>query len=318
MMAQGQDGMYLMGEFDRESGESSLRLEAAINRTDRRYKVNGKEESNLITYLSQVNVVIFFPESLRMVKEGPALRRVFFDRAIAGEDPKFLTEFREYNRLVSERNRLLKQGNNSDMMDVWEQMLVKSAARIVVHRCLFLNSLQIFLNSVKQQMGISRNIEIFYRSGGTGWSGENWPDLLKDSKYLEDAAESILKEGASRVRDDEMRRGVTLWGPHLDDFDFFLDNQRVRDTASQGEQRLFVVLLVMAAAQSYRESQNEEPIVLLDDFSSELDDERIDSVLGFLETMGSQVFITSTQRPRRQGCLEFSKFFSVKNGIITA
>ena len=122
----------------------------------------------------------------------------------------------------------------------------------------------------------------------------------------------------SRLRDDERRRGVTLWGPHLDDFEFHFNGRRARETASQGEQRLLVILLIMAIAQSYKESKKEEPIVLLDDLSSELDAKRIDSVLGYLEMMGSQVFITSTQKPEDRNSSELSKFFSVRNGTITA
>lgn len=316
MMAEGEGGMYLKGEFLRDKENSPLCLEAAVSGTDRRYKVNGKEESNLLNYLNQANVVVFFPESLRVVKEGPALRRAFIDRAIAAENPQFLGEYREFNRLLSERNRLLKERSNSDIIAVWEHRLIDSAAQVVARRCVFLDSLHTYMYSVRQRMGITRGMDIFYRAGGVRRNRENWPDLIAGNLNIKETAVSVLSEGAKQAAEDERRRGLTLWGPHLDDFDFFMDGRKVRESASQGEQRLFVISLVIATAESYRQSQKEDPIVLLDDLSSELDSGKTEAVLGYLENMGAQVFITSTQKSVYKYPQKSSTFYRVKNGKI--
>lgn len=317
MIASQKRDMHLKGEFYRSCASGSVRLEAAITGTDRRYKVNGKEEPNLLTYLNQVNVVVFFPDSLRIVKEGPALRRAFVDRAIAAERNRFLEESREYNRLLSERNRLLKERAKFDIMNVWDSRLIDSAAQIVAHRCVFLNTLRRLLYSVSQRMGIDHVVDISYRAGGVRRGEKKWAELVAEDRNIKEIVASIFLEETKYVAAEERRRGVTLWGPHLDDFEFLFDGRKVRDAGSQGEQRLFVILLVIATAESYRESEKEDPIVLLDDLSSELDPGRTAAVLGYLENMRTQVFITSTQKPETRNLRKPSVLYQVREGTIT-
>ena len=323
MIGRGADGMYLMGAFGNAEGTQLVRLEAAVSGEARKYKVNGKEEQDLVSYLGQVHAVVFFPESLRFVKEGPFLRRVAFDRAIAAENAPHLPEAREYSRLLRERNRLLKRGGDSGMIDVWERRLLRVASRIVVRRYLYLKSLRQLMPALCRRMGIDPSLEIVYRFIGKSDS-RSWDSLLEktgsgqEEKALESETEGILQEMARDVAGREREQGRTLWGPHLDDFEIFWDGRKAKESASQGEQRLLTIILAICGAESYKQKKNDDPIVLLDDLSSELDQSKRMAVLKYLETMGAQVFITSTERPAVVKNLEDSRIFAIEKGKITA
>ena len=321
MIEEGQLGMYLRGEFRREEGAAAgVTLEAAVQDHERKYRVNGKEEGDLLSYLDQVHTAVFFPESLQIVKEGPALRRAFFDRALAAENPAHLAAAREYNRLLAERNRLLKGGANSDILAVWDRRFLKSAARIVARRQRYLGSLRGHLALLECSLAsaLGRRIEVEYTAEGTGLSGETWEYLAGGEEDPEAAAEAVLAQSAARAAAEERRRGVTQWGPHLDDFRIRLGTRRARDVASQGEQRLLTLALVMAAAGSFRAARGEEPIILLDDLSSELDERCRGDVLGHLAATGAQVFITSTEAPGSRAGGAGAGRFHIEKGILSA
>lgn len=321
MIGEGQRGMYLRGEFHRERGAApGVTLEAAVQDHERRYQVNGKEEEDLLSYLDQVHTAIFFPESLQIIKEGPGLRRAFFDRALAAENPAHLAGAREYNRLLAERNRLLKGGADSDILAVWDRRFLKSAARIVARRQRYLGSLRGHLALLECSLAsaLGQRIEIEYMAEGAGLPGETWERLAAGEEDPEAGAEAALQRSAERLAAEERRRGVTQWGPHLDDFRIRLGVRRARGAASQGEQRLLMLALIIAAAGSFRGARGEDPIILLDDLSSELDERRRGDVLGHVATMGAQVFITSTEGPGPLTGGADAGCFYIEDGILGA
>jgi DNA replication and repair protein RecF len=282
--------------------------------------VDGIEKGDISGYLGQVHSVVFFPESLRFVKGGPSLRRAVFDRAVASESPGHLIDSRNYNRLLLERNRILKQGGDSDMMETWDRRLVDAAARITVRRHRYLRSLRQLLNILSKNMGVESALGIDYRTDGFGGNKENWGETLgktpPDKQEL--VAREALLERAERTRADESRRGTTLWGPHLDDFDVLWGDKRAKDIASQGEQRLIMIILVGAVAESYSQATGEGPIILFDDLSSELDEEKRGVVVNYLKSLRSQVFVTTTEKPSKGGETLEAKIYHVESGKFTA
>jgi DNA replication and repair protein RecF len=117
---------------------------------------------------------------------------------------------------------------------------------------------------------------------------------------------------------EERRRGVTQWGPHFDDFRIRLGTRQARGGASQGEQRLLMLALIIAAAESFCGARGEGPILLLDDLSSELDERRRGDVLGHVSAMGAQVFVTSTEGPGPLAAGADAGRFYIEGGILGA
>ncbi|MDA0998935.1 MAG: DNA replication/repair protein RecF [bacterium] len=287
------EGMYISGEF--ESGGKKLRLEASVLGKERKYQVNGKIENSLTAYLGQVFVALFYPESLNLIRGRSLQRRAFFDRAIAAEDGRHLTDLRQYNRLLAERNKILKKDFSAsfDIMRTWNERLIGVAAKVIKRRVDYLISFRQRTTTLEEDLHFApeKKAEFKYMAGA--YLGRDWEVAASSEGEII----SFLSDSAAARREEEGRRGITLFGPHLDDFKILLKGRDAKDFASQGEQRILVILMVLAAAGRYQEIKKEKPIILLDDLSSELDDQRRMAVLEKLEVIDAQVFITSTEPP---------------------
>ncbi len=308
MVRHAQGGMYASGAFLDDGGGREIRLEAAFQGRDRRYKKDGREVQGLMPYLESSHVIVFFPETPGIIKEGPAVRRRFFDRAIAAVEPLHIEDSRRYAKILSERNWLLRNEGESGMLRVWRERLTEVAARIVARRKRYMQSLESRLGRLEGLFGEARQarLSVGYEANGL--------------RLGDGAGEEEIREGlcaaARRVADEERTRRTTLWGPHLDDFRLSWDGHRARDVASQGEQRLMTILLVSANAEEYKDRKKEGPIVLLDDLGSELDANRKRRVLTFLGSLGTQTFITSAERPPGRAGDAGGKNFLVHDGVV--
>ena len=301
MVLHGKDGMYSSGVFTEDGGAKQTRLEAAFQGRERRYKKDGQELRNLMPYLESSHVIVFFPETPNMIKEGPGGRRRFFDQAIAAVEPSHIEDSRLHLKLLSERNHLLRSGGESAIIRVWQERLIEVAARIIVRRKRYVKSLENRLNHLESLFGETREsrVSVTYEAGGLGSGNEKAEDEIKEG----------LRARARRLEKEETARRTTLWGPQLHDFHLSWGGRRAKDVASQGEQRLITILLVSANAEEYKGRRKETPIVLLDDLGSELDACRKKRVLLFLGSLGAQTFITSTEEPRlRENEIEGKNF----------
>ncbi len=284
MVAHESEGMYVAGAFAADVGTREVRLEAACRGRERKYRKDGEEVRSLMPYLESSHVIVFFPETPGVIKDGPGVRRVFFDRAIAALEPAHMEDSRRHARLLAERNRLLRNGDASGIIGVWQDRLIETAARIVARRKRYTKSLKNRLHELELLFGETREARVSVEYHET--SGQS-------AEEEEEIRESLRARSESLAAAESARR-TTLWGPQLDDFRLTWRGRRAREAASQGEQRLAAILLVAANAEEYKEKKGESPVVLLDDLGSELDPGRRMRVLSFLGSLGAQTFITST------------------------
>lgn len=309
MALHGGEGVYVSGAFRRDGDGRETKLEAAFRGRERKYKKDGREARGLMPYLESSHVVVFFPETTGVIKEGPGPRRHFFDGAIAAVEPRHMEDSRRYAKLLSERNYFLRNGGESATIQVWGEQLIKVAARIVARRKSYVKSLTNRLNRLESLFGETRSsrASVSYETGG--FAGEN-------GEAREENIEQNLSETARRLAKEEKARKKTLWGPQLDDFRLSWDGRRARDVASQGEQRLITILLVAANAEEYSGRKGESPVVLLDDLGSELDAGRRKRVLLFLSSLGAQTFITSAEESALRESGVEGKDFLVRDGKV--
>tara|TARA_Y100000588_G_C14268988_1_gene931374 strand:+ start:1065 stop:2183 length:1119 start_codon:yes stop_codon:yes gene_type:complete len=298
------NAMYVGGVFSDDDMSKDVKLEASLFEQKRVYKLNNKTEQNLIDYLKSVNTMVFFPDSLRIIKDSPLFRRNFFDRAISSIDPTYLLENKEYSRILRERNKILKNNSDDRLLDVWNSRFFSCASNIFEKRTAFLELLKQKIGPLKKTLNINKNIEVFYSKS------------LKYShkKNTETLAYEIIKEEYEKNKEEEKIKKQTCLGPHLDDFVIYLDGDSSRENASQGEQRLVIILILLAVSDVYREVSEENLIYLFDDMSSELDREKRQSVIEYLMSSDSQVFITSTEKPETKNPPEAYSFFDLDLG----
>ena len=250
-------------------------------------KINGVEKSSSSVLIEKFCAVVFSPEHLNLIKRGPGERRRFIDSAICREKLQNAVILSKYNRMLNQRNTLLKDISRKpaleDTLDIWDGQLVSYGAMLIKKRLDYMRML-------------SEKAE-FYQPGDS----------------LEKIKEKFALRCAQNKKND-IHLGVTLSGPHRDDMEILINGKNAKAFASQGQQRSAVLSLKLAEAAVLRERMGEEPVILLDDVLSELDSGRQDFLLN--ELKNSQVFITCCEKSNKEQ-LKNGKVFFVSKGNVT-
>lgn len=283
----GSTNSQLKMEFFSQGRDQSAQIKFSKNKKEITINNVVKPSS---AYLSQCFcAVVFSPEHLSLVKNGPALRRKFIDGAICQQDVKFAVLLSKYNRTVFQRNTLLREiarhPELKDTLCIWDDALIASGAKIIKRRFDYINK----LSSVAREMhlGISSgkeelSIEYLSQSG---------VDINDSEAIITDKLRASFEKG---LRED-IKLCCTNYGPHRDDLDFVINGFRAKTYASQGQQRSIILSLKLSEAQMLWKYFDEPPVVLLDDVMSEIDKGRQEFLL--CNTKGCQTFITGCEPP---------------------
>ncbi|ACK98413.1 DNA replication/repair protein RecF [Bacillus thuringiensis] len=290
---------------------SSLSLELNISKKGKKAKLNQLEQQKLSQYIGVMNVVMFAPEDLNLVKGSPQVRRRFLDMELGQIAPIYLYELSQYQKVLTQRNHLLKkmQGNSKNeetMLDVFTLQLIEHGAKILQKRFEFLHLLQEWAAPIHR--GISRGLEeleIVYK-----------PSVdVSESMDLSKIKE-VYYESFQSVKQREIFRGTTLIGPHRDDLQFFVNSKNVQVFGSQGQQRTTALSLKLAEIELIYSEVKEYPILLLDDVLSELDDYRQSHLLNTIQGK-VQTFVTTTSVDGiEHETLKDAKTIHVTNGTV--
>jgi DNA replication and repair protein RecF len=250
---------------------------------------NGMRLPRVADMMGIFHAVIFAPEDLMLVKEGPATRRRYLDLLLSQIRPTYFSDLQAYTRALSQRNALLKRlriartdaGEDSEL-EVWEDAMAESGSRLILARQQV--SGRIMEIAAREHSRISSDTETLvarYRTVST----------VKEGDSQREIAEKYRTRLRQSVREDA-EKGMTSQGPHRDDLELGLDGEGLRPFASQGQQRSAVLALKLAELQVLQEETGEPPVLLLDDVMSELDARRRNALI---EGMGAaQVFVTCT------------------------
>ena len=234
--------------------------------------------------------VLFCPEHLSLIKDGPLERRTYLDIAISRISPKYIHSLQRYAYFLKQRNALIKSAaKNREVfdatVDLWSEQLATEAAEISAQRLQFIKRVANIVTVCFEEMtGKKESVDIIYR-GSASLSGDEYLDKeLVKQKYIE-----LL----SSSHDREIFVGSTLWGIHKDDIEIKLNSKNARAYASQGQQRSLALALKLAEGEICREEFGDYPVFLFDDVLSELDDTRRDYMIRF--ATGKQVIITTCE-----------------------
>ena len=246
-----------------------------------------------------VNLVFFSPEDLNIIKNGPGERRRFMDLELSQLDKVYLSDLANYNRIINQRNRLLKDCQNraelNEMLDLWDMQLIQYGSRIMERREKFLEEVNEIISGIHYKLtGGRETITISYE---------------KNIGQME--FESVLKKNRER----DIRMKSTSAGPHRDDICFLTNDIDIRKFGSQGQQRTAALSLKLSEIEIVRKLIKDTPVLLLDDVLSELDKNRQNYLLDSIHDI--QTLITCT------GVDEFvnhrfsiNKIFHVSNGVV--
>lgn len=229
-----------------------------------------------------LNVVIFAPEDLALVKGGPSERRRFLDMELSQARPAYFFQLQQYNKALRQRNALLKQDPaevKPGMLAMWDEQLATLGQAIMGERQRFIDGLSTLAYDLNRRItGGREQLSVFYQ-----------PNIPMDSP--QGVRESLLQALANGVQED-LRRGYTQAGPHRDDMGIRLGETDVRVYGSQGQQRTAALSIKLSELALLREEKGEAPVLILDDVLSELDQTRRRLLLESVKDC--QCFLTCT------------------------
>ena len=296
-------GTTLAMDFFSEEREQSAMLQIENGR--RSTEINGIRKDAGTPLVGRVRAVIFSPEHLLLVKEGPARRRNYIDTALCQLKPSYAPVLTAYRRALLQRNALLKDMSKSsqlsDTLSVWDARIARLGAQVIKERMNLAERVAPGIAGIYE--GISRGREKL---------AVKYSPSVKGGDTVDGIEELFLHE-LSRTAASDARTGFTSVGPHRDDLEIEIDGISARAYGSQGQQRSAVLAMKLAEAQILTELSGEPPIVLLDDVMSELDRERQDYLLNHLQ--GQQVFITCCD-PDTVDLMESGMRFRVDGGAV--
>ncbi len=248
----------------------------------KKLRLNEENIENLSQYRQNTPCVLFRPEDLNMIKEGPNLRRDFIDDLIEQVDTSYESILKQYNHLIRQRNIALKKNRDKNLIKIYNKQLIYLGVQLIKSRY---EALELFREYAKKYYGfISYEKEDLDISYDTKISYN--PSIKEMREDYEDAFNKSLE------RDFTLKR--TTFGPHRDDLHITINGLDVKDYGSQGQQRSVVLSFKLAEVLYIEKQTGQKPVLLLDDVFSELDQQRKKLLL---DAIGScQTFITTTDQ----------------------
>lgn len=293
-----------------KKGDKSIPLELIYHAQGKKAKINHLEQQRLSEYIGEMNVVMFAPEDLALVKGSPQVRRRFIDMELGQIEPMYLYHLGQYQKVLKQRNHLLKQlqRQQSDpaFLHVLTDQLIQHAAVILKKRFFFLDLLQKWAVPIHAE--ISRGLETL---------SITYQPTVEVSE--DDAKEKIvekLENAYHKNEQNEIYRGTTLVGPHRDDLHFFINDREVKLFGSQGQQRTTALSLKLAEIDLIYDQMKDYPILLLDDVLSELDDYRQSHLLTSIQGKVQTFVTTTTVDGIHHDTLQEASIYQVKDGTI--
>ena len=280
--------------YQKKDRDGKIKIELSEKK---QISLNGIKIKKLSELLGNINTVIFTPEDINILKDGPQRRRRFLDLMIGQLRPNYLYNLNSYLKIIEQRNNYLRQIREEhkpeEMLEIWDEKLAEYSEKIYIYRKEFIEKIINKINQIHSKITNEKEIiKIEYISNCE--KKENYLKLLKERRKLD-----IIK-------------GFTTKGVHRDDFMIYINGKEVNIYGSQGQNRTVILSLKLAELNVIYDEIGEYPILLLDDFMSELDENRRRNFLNNIKN--TQVILTGTEKIDLPN-LEYN-LFNVKKGII--
>ncbi len=300
----GEDYFSILGKYQ-VNGDKTDTIQCVQKRNQKKsFKLNKKEYNRLADHIGLYPLVMISPYDRDLINEGSDVRRKFIDGVISQFDKFYLDDLINYNRVLSQRNMMLKQFAerkifDMQMLEVWNSQLIQLANQIFPKRKEFLkNYIPIFNRYFQIVSGGKEEVSISY-------------DSQLDSHEMEELLAVSLE------RDRALR--YTTAGIHKDDLIFEIEGYPVKKFGSQGQQKSFIIAIRLAQYEYIKNLKGYKPVMLLDDIFDKLDDKRVEQLIKLTSDNNfGQVFITDTQRERIEHMLQEididHKIFEIRNG----
>lgn len=256
-------------------------LEAHILEGGKTILLDEEKQASVMKIVGKLLTVVYSPSSVSLFRGEPSERRRFLDQSLSLISPKYLYALARYKKLLKERNNALSLNYDDDVLSVITNELINVSYRIFLERKAFVRQADQLIGSIYDQLFLTEEkVSLAYRS--------DMPD-----ENIQDNFIAQLKNLFEKKKSEERLRKTTLIGIQRDDLIAELDGKEVYAYASQGQNRLVVLALTIASSQIIQDHFKDNPVLLLDDVMSDLDEKRRKALLSYLHNQSGQVFITA-------------------------
>ena len=274
-----------------------------ISNAGKRIKIDNNKIGKVSDYITKVNIILFNPDDLKMIKDTPSIRRKMLNIEISGINSDYLVLLTAYNKVLKQRNAYLKalsKKNNYDLsfLNILTEQLVDIGLKIMLIREEFINNINSYISDIYYEITHKGTLKVVYKS-----------------EFMGKQKETILKMFAKNIS-REIFLGKTIFGIQHDDLEFKIDKEIVKEFSSVGEQKNSIISFKLAEIKNIEAKLDKKPILILDDLFSELDEEKINNILNIIDK-DLQTFITTTEITKvDKKILESAKIFHVIDGIV--
>lgn len=281
------------------------KLELSYDGKTKLLKIDNNEIKKLSNYISKMNIIIFYPDDLNLIKGSPYERRRFLNSEVSQLSSEYLNVLNDYNKLLKMRNDYLKNKQiDNNYLDILTDYLIDKAIIIYKMRYKFVEKLNNYVKNIYKDLSNIDNFKIIYK---TSFIINNFN---KESLKLE------LKNQFNKNKKKELKNKVTMIGPHRDELEFFINNDNIKNLGSQGQQRMAILAIKIAEIEIIKQYKGSYPILLLDDVFSELDRKKRNNLLKYLENDIQTIITTTDLTSISKKIRDKSKLINIENAKI--
>ncbi|MBQ7137234.1 MAG: DNA replication/repair protein RecF [Bacilli bacterium] len=303
----GSDSYKIKGQV--KIGKYFKDLSISVINNEKKVFVNDTNIKKISDYVSNLNVILFSPEDVETIKGSPSLRRDLLNIEISQLNQQYIKNYNEYNKILKMRNDYLKliyTNSISDIryLDVLTDNLVDRATYIYKERLEFIKKINFNISVIYRDLTKTDNLKVRYETN------------IDIEDKSEEEIKKILLQKYQKNQNREIIAGMTLFGPHRDDFHFLINDSDIKVYGSQGQQKMAMISFKLAEIPIFEEITNTKPILLLDDIFSELDKTKRNRLINYINN-DIQVIITANDTVGiNKKLLENAKIFKIDNGKI--
>ena len=303
--------IYRDKDFSRVTGDIfnnnfKKKLSVLINSEGKKIEINQKVIKRHIDYLGNLRVIIFSPDDIRLLKDSPGNRRRFLNIELSQLYDRYVKLLSEFNIILKQRNEYLKiirDGKyNEEYYNILNEKYVDLSVSIYTYRYNFINKINEYISD-----------KYYFIAGDTGLIVKYVSDMDIDKK---DIMKTKMLNRLIEVKNREIIYGNTLIGPHKDNFGFYLNENNLSLFGSQGQLKMSILALKLAEIDVFRNVTGETPILLLDDIFSELDIEKRNKLVKFLNDDVQTIMTTTDLSEINDELVKIANIYKIENGQI--
>ncbi len=284
-------------------------LSVELVENQKKVRVNNNEVNKIADYITNLNVILVSPEDINILQGTPAERRNFLNIELSQLSINYVKKYIEFNKIIKIRNNYLKmlyQSANSDLryLDSLTDNLIDREIDIYIERKKFIDKLNEYIEPIYKDITGKEKFNIVYKT-----------NIDLDIDDVDKLKEGLLKKYKNN-QNKEIENGMTLYGPHRDDLEFYLDTDDIKIYGSEGQQKVAIIAIKLAEILIFKEITGTYPIILLDDIFSDLDIKTRNKLINYLKDDLQVIMTTNDTKGISKKLLDRSKIFKIIDGKI--